>query len=282
LAGPSRRVIRFLVIVLGVPALLLALVYWLQRFLIYLPSGGVPDVSEVLPDGEEVSFSTEDGLRLAGWFLPSGSGQPGPAVLVANGNAGNRAHRAPLARALRESGASVLLFDYRGFGGNPGTPSERGLHRDASAALDYLAGRPEVDPGRIVYFGESIGGAVVVGLAAERPPAGIVLRSPFASLTEVGRLHYPWLPVRLLLKDRYEAAETVSRVEVPVLVIAGTRDSIVPFEQSRAVHDAAAGSKRFVQITGADHNDPELFTGEQLLSEVGRFISEVTREGSAE
>jgi fermentation-respiration switch protein FrsA (DUF1100 family) len=273
-------VIRALIVVLGVPAILLALVYGLQRFLIYLPSGGVPDVSSVLPDAEEVHFSTSDGLRLAGWFLPSRSGQPGPAILVANGNAGNRAHRAPLAEALREAGASVLLFDYRGFGGNPGTPSEKGLHRDATAALDYLAGRPEVDPDRIVYFGESIGGAVVVGLAAERPPAGIVLRSPFASLAEVGRVHYPWLPVRLLLKDRYEAAETVARVKAPLLVIAGSRDSIVPVEQSRAVYESAAGSKRFVRIAGADHNDPELFTGEQLVSEVRRFVDEVTPEGS--
>jgi hypothetical protein len=176
----------------------------------------------------------------------------------------------------------VLLFDYRGYGGNPGTPSEKGLHHDALGALDYLATRPEVDPSRIIYFGESIGAAVMVSLAAERPPAGLVLRSPFASLAEVGELHYPWLPVRFLLKDRYEAAAAVARVKVPLLVIAGEEDSIVPAGQSRALYAAAPGPKRFVQIDGADHNDPELFTGEMLLVEFRRFLEEVTRAGSEE
>ncbi|HEX2149384.1 MAG TPA: alpha/beta hydrolase [Actinomycetota bacterium] len=265
---------RTLLLLLGAPALILLLVYFLQRFLIYLPSGQVPPVSRILPGAEEVHFNTSDGLRLAGWFLPSESEVPGPAVLIANGNAGNRAHRAPLAEALHGMGVSVLLFDYRGFGGNPGTPSEKGLHRDALAAQEYLAGRPEVDAGRVVYFGESIGCAVLVNLAAERPPAGMVLRSPFKSLADVGRLHYPWLPVRLLLKDRYRVAETVSRVDVPLLVIAGERDSIVPAGQSRAVYDAALGNKEFLRVEGADHNDPALFTGEQLLAAVRSFLSQ--------
>lgn len=266
--------IRTLLLLLGAPAMILLLVYFLQRFLIYLPTGQVPPVSRILPAAEEVQFETGDGLSLGGWFLPSESEVPGPAVLVANGNAGNRAHRAPLAEALQEMGLSVLLFDYRGFGGNPGTPSEKGLHRDALAAQEYLAGRPEVDPGRMVYFGESIGCAVLVSLAAERPPAGIVLRSPFESLAEVGRLHYPWLPVRLLLKDRYRVAETISRVDVPLLVIAGEQDSIVPAGQSRAVYAAAPGTKRLLQVEGADHNDAALFTGEQLLTEVRSFLSQ--------
>ena len=271
-----RRVTTALLIVGGAAALLFALVFWLQRYLIYLPHGQVLPVGTALPDAEEVRFTTGDGLELAGWFLPAEVDGAGPAVLVANGNAGNRSHRAPLAEALRTAGASVLLFDYRGFGGNPGTPSEEGLHADARAAGEYLAQRPEVDPSRIVYFGESIGAAVMVGLAAESPPAGLVLRSPFTSLADVGRIHYPWLPVRLLLKDRYEVASTVAGLEVPLLVIAGDQDSIVPFRQSRAVYDAAGGSKRLVRIAGADHNDSELFTGRQLVTEVLRFIGKVT------
>ncbi|MDQ4143622.1 MAG: alpha/beta hydrolase [Actinomycetota bacterium] len=254
---------------------MLALFYALQRFLIYLPSSEVLPLKTELPGAEEIRFSTSDGLELDGWFLPSPN-PGGPAILVANGNAGNRSHRAPLAKALAEAGASVLLFDYRGFGGNPGRPSEEGLHRDVLGALRYLAGRPEVDPKRIVYFGESIGAAVMVRLSAEHPPAGLVLRSPFTSLADVGKLHYPWLPVRLLLKDRYESASTISQVNIPVLVLAGGRDTIIPASQSRAVYEAAPGTKQFVEIPGADHNDPELFIGEQLISEVERFIHEVT------
>jgi fermentation-respiration switch protein FrsA (DUF1100 family) len=194
---------KALLIAVAIAAAILTLAYVLLRFLIYLPYGEVRSGS--LPDGaQDVGFVTSDGLRLAGWSLPRPGPGSEPAVLVANGNAGNRGHRAPLAEALRAMGVSVLLFDYRGFGGNPGSPSERGLHRDALAARNYLAGRPEVDPDRTVYFGESIGAAVVAGLSLEHPPAGLVLRSPFTPLAEVGPLHYPWLPVRALLRDHYE------------------------------------------------------------------------------
>ncbi|MGQ0680285.1 MAG: alpha/beta hydrolase [Actinomycetota bacterium] len=268
---------RATLIFAGAAAVILLLVYGLQRFLIYLPHGQVAPITAALPGAQEIRFPTSDGLELTGWFLPGPALGPGPAILVANGNAGNRSHRAPLARALRDSGASVLLFDYRGFGGNPGKPSEEGLRRDARAAQQYLSDRPEVDPNRIVYFGESIGGAVVVDLAVEYPPAGMVLRSPFTSLADVGRIHYPWLPVRLLLRDRYESISTIARVQVPLLVVAGEQDSIVPASQSRALLDAAPGPKRLVLVAGADHNDAALFTGEQLLSEIRRFLALVAR-----
>jgi fermentation-respiration switch protein FrsA (DUF1100 family) len=270
------RVTSTLIALLGVAAVVLALAFLLQRHLIYLPFGDVPPVPPELAGGEEVQLVTSDGVELGGWFVPAREAGPRPSVLVANGNAGNRAHRAPLAAALRQFGVSVLLFDYRGFGGNPGTPSEQGLYRDALAAREYLTSRPEVDPDRIVYFGESIGAAVMAGLATEHPPAGLVLRSPFTSLADVGRRHYPWLPVRLLLRDRYDVASTVARLDVPVLVVAGEEDRIVPARQSRAVYDAARGPKRFVQIDGADHNDAELFTGEELLAQVRSFLEEVT------
>lgn len=266
------------VIALGLVAAAAAVVvlaYLLQRQLIYLPYGEVPPAATVLPGAQDVRFTTDDGVELAGWFLPAADEGPGPAVLVANGNAGNRSHRAPLARALAEAGAGVLLFDYRGYGANPGRPSEDGLRRDARAARDYLAGRAEVDPDRLVYYGESLGAAVMVTLAAEHPPAGLVLRSPFTSLADVGRLHYPWLPVDRLLRDRYESADTIARVEAPLLVVAGGDDGIVPPTQSRALYAAAAGPKRLVLVAGADHNDAALLAGDELVGEVTRFLAEV-------
>ena len=167
-----------------------------QRRLIYFPSPGpVPSAATLLPGGRDVVLDTEDGKRLGAWYLPATGGQPGPAVVVFNGNGGDRSGRAQLAVGLSRLGMSVLLFDYRGYGGNPGPPSEKGLAADARAAQAWLAAQPEVDPDRIVYFGESLGAAVAIGLAMERPPAALVLRSPFTSLAEVGRVHYPWLPV---------------------------------------------------------------------------------------
>jgi uncharacterized protein len=239
-----------------------------QRRLIYFPSPGpVPSAASVWPRGRDVAFDTEDGIRLGAWYLPGGRS----AVLVCNGNAGDRSMRAALAAALNRMGHSVLSFDYRGYGGNPGGPSEDGLAADARAAEAWLAAQPGVE--RIAYFGESLGAAVAVGLALQRPPAGLVLRSPFTSLPDVGAVHYPWLPVRRLLLDRYPSIERIASVSAPVLVIAGDRDDIVPMALSRRLYDAAAEPKRFVLVPGAGHNDPALLDGPQMLGEIEGFLS---------
>jgi alpha-beta hydrolase superfamily lysophospholipase len=148
-------------------------------------------------------LDTTDGLKLGTWFVPAAAPSRGIAVLVANGNAGNRAGPAPLAWALAERGLAVLLFDYRGYGGNPGSPSEHGLARVVRAAHRFLVHDAGVPGDRLLYYGESLGAAVVVELATEHPPAGLVLRSPFVDLATVGQVHYPFLPVRILLRDRF-------------------------------------------------------------------------------
>jgi fermentation-respiration switch protein FrsA (DUF1100 family) len=264
-----------LVIVGLLAAVLLGLIWSQQRRLIYFPwPDRLPAASSVLTGSQEVVVATEDGIHLGGWFLPAQGGRPAPAVLVCNGNGGNRALRAPLATALSRAGLSVLLFDYRGYGGNPGRPSEDGLAADARAAQAWLAARPEVDPDRIAYFGESLGAAVALRLAVERPPAALILRSPFTSLTDVGRLHYPWLPVKWLLSDRYGSAARVAQLSVPLLVIAGERDQIVPSALSRRLYDAASAPKRFVLVPGADHNDAALLDGPQTVGETLRFLTQ--------
>jgi fermentation-respiration switch protein FrsA (DUF1100 family) len=243
-----------------------------QRSLIYFPLGSVPSPAAVGLDGaDEVAFTAEDGVRLRGWFVP-GRGSSRLTLLVFNGNAGNRAYRAPLAQAFRERGIAVLLFDYRGFGGSGGRPSEEGLALDARAARAFLDARDGERPSRVAYFGESLGAAVALRLALERPPAVLVLRSPFASMAAVGRFHYPYLPVGWLLRDRYPSRDRVQRLSSPLLVIAGDRDTIVPAAQSRALADAAREPKRFVVVSGADHNDPELVAGPQVIEETVRAL----------
>jgi uncharacterized protein len=267
-----------LLVVVAVLAASVGLLWAFQRHLIYLPSPGpVPPAASVLPGAEDVSFQTADGLRLRGWFVPpvGGARPPGPAVLVCNGNGGDRSMRAALAVALSRLGLAVLLFDYRGYGGNPGSPTEAGLAADARAALGYLAGRPEVDPERVVYFGESLGAAVALRLATERPPAALVLRSPFASLAEVGQRHYPVLPVSLLLRDRYDSAALAGRLSAPLLVVAGGRDRIVPASHSRRLFAAAPQPKRLVVLEGADHNDLDLLAGPRLVEELRSFLAGV-------
>lgn len=248
---------------------LVSLLWAMQRQLIYFPATGpVPSAATVLPGARDVTLRTSDGLDLAAWYVPARPPRRDFTVLVANGNAGDRAARAPLAEALARRGLDVLVFDYRGYGGNPGSPSEQGLARDVRAARSYLVDDLGVDPGRLVYFGESLGAAVVIELATEHPPAGLVLRSPFTDLAAVGAEHYPYLPVRALLRDRYPVAEHITRVEAPVTVVYGSADTIVPPRQSVAVAQAAPTLHRLVEVEGAAHNDPALLHGSELIHAV--------------
>lgn len=269
---------RLLVAALVILVIFLAIIWSGQRRLIYFPFGDVPSPRDAgLHDAAVVTFGTEDGLMLTGWFIPSPSPPARSTVMVFNGNAGNRAFRAPLASALRAHNMAVLLFDYRGFGGNPGAPTEEGLARDARAARAWLRTRTGVDQDRVVYFGESLGTAVAARLAADDPPAALILRSPFMSMAHVGQHHYRLLPVRLLLRDRYPTEELIGRIASPLLVIAGDRDSIIPPDHSRRVYEAATARKELLVIRGADHNDEALFTGRAMVDGIVGFLSRHVR-----
>jgi pimeloyl-ACP methyl ester carboxylesterase len=260
-----RQVVLVVLLLVGV---WLAMIWAFQRRLIYFPSAGpVPEANKVIDGASEVTLETSDGLALDAWFVPAGAPSNNMTVLVANGNAGDRSLRAPLAQALAQEGFSVLLFDYRGYGGNPGHPSEDGLARDIRAAYRFLVEEQDIARERLIYFGESLGSAVVTELSSEHPPAGLVLRSPFTDLAAVGQVHYPFLPVGALLRDRYPLVEHIRRVDVPTTVVYASHDSVVPAKQSRAVAEAAAGPTTVVEITG-DHNDVALLDGRELIDAV--------------
>jgi pimeloyl-ACP methyl ester carboxylesterase len=261
-------------------ALLVAALWLFQRRLIYFPDRAAPPpAGDVLPGARDVTLETADGLRLTAWLVPPAEGATDrrTAVLVAPGNAGNRLGRAPLAAALAGRGLTVLLLDYRGYGGNPGGPTEEGLARDVRAARAYLLDRAGFPAGRLLYYGESLGAAVATALAADHPPAGLVLRSPFTDLPAVGQEHYGLLPVRLLARDRFPVADLIARVTAPTVVVYGTADSIVPPAQSRAVAERAAGPVRLVAVAGADHNDASLLAGDQLVDAVADLADRAGR-----
>lgn len=243
-----------------------------QRRLIYFPGRNVPPVDSVLPGWSAEMLRTDDGLSLGAWYLPPPD--DAPVVIVFNGNAGTRADRSVLGAGLAERGFGVLLMDYRGYGSNPGSPSEEGLALDARAAHRFVDDRAAGHS--IVYFGESLGAGVAVELAVEHPPAALVLRSPFTSLADVASHHYPFLPVRVLLQDEFRSAERIGHVDAPVLVIAGSTDSIVPTAQSETIHELAREPKQLLIVPGADHNDFELAVGPAMLSAVEAFVRQAT------
>lgn len=269
----SLRLRPLLVVVLVVLAVIIALLWFGQRRLIYFPD---PTTPRPPADAREVTLQTDDDLRLTAWLVAPTGTDRGVAVLVAPGNAGNRGDRMVLARGMASAGLTVLLLDYRGYGGNPGRPSEDGLARDARAGLAYLEGAGFGADG-IVYFGESLGAGVVAGLARDVAPAGLVLRSPFIDLPSVGAHHYPVLPVRLLLRDRFPVADNLSHVTAPTVVIYGSKDSTVPAEQSRAVADRAAGIVNVVIVDGADHNDAMLTHGRPVIDAVVGLVNRIGR-----
>ncbi|MFI7545242.1 alpha/beta hydrolase [Actinoplanes sp. NPDC049599] len=260
-----------LIVVLLAITLVVTLAWSLQRRLIYFPDRTAPPPADrALAGARDVTLRTTDGLSLGAWLVtpPPGTPDRHRAVLVAHGNAGNRYGRAPLATALAAHGLTVLLVDYRGYGGNPGSPTEDGLARDVQAARAYLIDQAGFPAEQLIYYGESLGAAVVTALATRHPPAALVLRSPFTDLPAAGREHYPFLPVRLLLRDRFPVADLIAGVTVPTLVVYGTADTIVPAAQSLAVAERAGGPVRVVAVEGADHNDAVLLNGRQLITAI--------------
>ncbi|XVV09810.1 alpha/beta hydrolase [Actinoplanes sp. CA-131856] len=258
-------------------ALVVAAAWLLQRKLIYFPDrSSPPEAARVFPAARDVTLRTTDGLSLTAWLVEPRTPGRRLAVLVAPGNAGNRLSRAPLATALAGQGMTVLLVDYRGYGGNPGRPSEEGLARDIEAARAFLIEQAGIPTDRLLYYGESLGAAVVTALAVKHPPAALILRSPFIDLPAAGSEHYPFLPVRLLARDRFPVADMVARVASPTLVVYGTADATVPPRQSLTVAGKARGPVRVEAVEGADHNDASLLNGPQLIKAITALADEST------
>ncbi|HKX75131.1 MAG TPA: alpha/beta hydrolase [Acidimicrobiia bacterium] len=245
--------------VLAVLVLPLAVLWVGQRRLIYLPDRTSPSP---LPGVEAVRLSPDPGLDLDAWLLP-GSDR---LVIVFPGNAGHRGYRMALGQALQTQGWSVLLVDYRGYGGNPGHPHESGLLADARAARRWA---DQAGYRTIVYLGESLGCGPAAALAAEAVPHGLVLRSPFPSLAEVGKVHYPWIP-SFLLRDRFPVTDLLRGREIPMLVVAGTADTIIPLALSQAV--ARDLGVELLKVEDADHNDPDLAYGPVLIAAVNEVL----------
>ena len=248
---------------------------------------------------EDVEIPVEDGVRIHGWFIPADrtrgaapSDTLPPTLLFFHGNAENIAPNVPLALLAREAGFSTFLVDYRGYGGSTGSPSERGIYRDGEAALRYLRGREDVDPGRIIVWGRSIGSCVAVRLAAAPagsgargsggPPAGLILESPFTSARELLREGGYWLlyPLSFLGTYRFDQASLAHRIEVPTLVIHGSDDEVVPYRLGRALYEKIPARVEFLTIEGGGHNDLMARHAGAMWSGVRRFVESLLTDAT--
>ena len=232
-------------------------------------------------DYEDIFFTAEDGTRLHGWFIPAAEAVP--TVLFFHGNAGNIGDRVDNLLALHRFGLSVFIFDYRGYGQSAGVPSENGLYADGRAARNWLRDHKPEAAGNLFYFGRSLGAAAALQLALESPPRGLILESPFTSVAGMGKHHYPILYRLLgwLLNDKYDNNEKIKGLPVPLLLIYGTADTIVPPAMAQELFDLAPQPKQLHLIDGADHNDI-FFLGRESYWDAWRQFLQKGKKGKAE
>jgi len=235
----------------------LAAVLWLSqsRMIFFAPRGAVPEPRAFGLTGQRVAVETADGLTIYGWYLPAeqGPGQMAPALIWFCGNAENVALLAPFLGSLHPPGHALLILDYRGYGQNPGHPSEAGLYWDADAAWAWLEGRPEIDLGRVAVYGRSLGSVPALYLATTKPVTAVILDSPFTSARAMARVHYRFFP-SFLVRYTMDNLARSERLTAPLFIIHGTHDQVAPIRMGRAV--ARAGGARVLhEVQGAGHND---------------------------
>ena len=243
------------------------LLYLAQRLLQYFPDRRrTTPAAAGLPGAEEVVLDTADGERVIVWHVPPREGRP--IFLYFHGNGGSLSWRGERFGSLISDGSGLIALSYRGYGGSSGRPTENGLFEDAVAAYSFAVARYPAE--RIVLWGELLGSAVALAVAAEKPVGCVVLEAPFTSAADVGARHYWFVPVRLFMKDQFRSDLRASKVTAPVLVVHGENDAIVPVTLGKQLYDLIRAPKRFVRVAGAGHND----LGAEAVAAAKQFIAE--------
>ena len=264
-----------LLITLAVAYVAIALlVIWREPNFIYYPSREMTATPDQLGlRFDDVWLTTADGVRINGWFVPASTNAQ-ITVLFCHGNAGNIADRFEKLAILHELGVNVFLFDYRGYGRSEGKPNEQGTYRDAQAAYDYLTRTMNREPRAIVVYGESLGSAVAVNLATKMPVAGVIIEEPFTSAADVGRKMFPYLPVSLLVRNKYDTLSKIARINAPLLIVHSRDDEFFPMSHAERLLASAQEPKRLVELRGG-HNDAFVVSGEAYRAALKGFLSQL-------
>ena len=269
---PRRLLMACLrIVVLSYIGLCLVLTLF-QSKLVFRPQRDVPQTPAAIRlDFDAVSLTTSDGETLAAWFVPARA--PRGVALFCHGNAGNMSNRLETIDLLRALDLDVLIFDYRGYGESTGKPSEAGTHRDAIAAWRYLTDERGCRPEEIVVIGRSLGGSVAARLAAEKPPAALIVESTFTSIPALASDFYPYLPVRWLCRFSFDTEAALGKVACPVLVVHSREDDLIDFRHGEALYAAARDPKQFLEIRGP-HNGGFIESGRTYTKAVEAFLDE--------
>jgi fermentation-respiration switch protein FrsA (DUF1100 family) len=270
---PLRFAVTAAVWVAAILVLLWFLANALKRATLFFPetySSGLYDKRLLVPQPVDHAIATPDGVKLHAWLFAADDPEA-PLLVQFHGNAGNLSYRADVAEELARRGVSVLLFDYRGYGRSEGSPSEESLYVDGLAVYDYARDRLGIPSGRIAVWGESLGGPYAADVAANRPVRCAVMEATFPSAASVANETYK-VPIGVFLGGSLPTLRALNRARVPVLVVHGDADTIIPFACGRALHAGLAGPKELFVVRGADHNDIPIVGGNAYLDKVARFV----------
>ena len=254
---------------------------FIEKRLIFCPDrsndSATPDIYGL--EYDDVTFRTEDGLDLNGWFVPgkrTSSDADLHTLLWFHGNAGNINRRLDNIKMIYDRvPVNVFIIDYRQYGRSEGKISEKGTYIDARAALAYLHSRKEINQEKIIFFGRSLGSAVAVELALNEKCRALILETPFTSIKEMGKKLYPFLPISHLIRTKYDSLSKIRNIKVPILIMHGDKDKLVPFEHGKRLYDIANEPKEFYTIPGAGHNDTHIVGGDEYYGVIKRFVTKL-------
>ncbi len=242
---------KFIISIVLIYLLLLIFLYFYQGKLLYHPNvNSYTEVNDLIPKIEKVTIATSDNHHLLGWFHKKDFSKK--TILFLHGNAGSLGNRIYKLNHFENFDLNFLILAWRGFSGNSGKPNEKGLYDDAKSAVNWLKSIG-INEEKIILYGESLGTAVAIEIAQNKKFAGIVLESPFTSMLEMGKKYYSFFPVSLLLKDRYESINKIKNINIPILVMHGKKDRIVPFEMGNKIYDSANSPKFYYFPEYDDH-----------------------------
>lgn len=265
-----RLLLSIALMIGGAYGILVGLMYLGQERLMYMPTSTlVTTPGQHGMDYEDVHMTARDGVRLHGWYIPAQD--PRGVLLFFHGNAGNISHRMESIRIFRDLGLSVFIIDYRGYGESEGRPGEAGIRKDARAAWNHLREERGIPAHEIVIFGRSLGAAVAAELAARKQPGAVILESAFTSAADLGAEVYSFLPIRSLLRHRYEVRGVLAEVTSPLLIAHSRHDEIVSFDHARRLMDAAHDAAVLLEMEGG-HNDGFLRTGARYMHGLDTFL----------
>ncbi len=260
---------RVVFVSIAVLILFFLFIRFIEQRSLYFPLRGIDATPrEIGLDYEEIFVMTQDGVRIAGWFVPAES--PRATLLLSHGNGGNISHRLDKIRMLHSLRLNVLVYDYRGYGMSRGKPSEDGLYLDADAVYSYLVDEKKIPPRSIVGYGESLGGAVTIDLAAKQEMGGIIIEGSFSSVRDMAKRIFPFVP-GFVYKTTFNSFEKIKNMKLPKLHFHSMSDEVVPFEIGRKLFDNAPEPKEFVKLQGG-HNDSFIISNDLYLSSIDAFI----------